>query len=124
MIGGVMIIGGIIGSIIIPAISDKINKVKIFVIINLAIGIFLLYLTGLFSDFLLLALIFFTMGFFLMSAPPLVLEMSSRIAGPIKSIWNSYYYSIILIVVLWIISLILFLGIKEKPKQKIKANLN
>jgi hypothetical protein len=82
------------------------------------------------------------MGFFLMSALPLVLEMSSRIAGPgiegqassllwffsqvgsvlliviiepIKSIWNSYYYSILLIVLLWAISLILFLGIKENP---------
>ena len=145
IIGGIMIIGGIIGSIIIPAISDKINKVKIFVIINLAIGTFLLYLIGFFHDFILLALIFFIMGFFLMSALPLVLEMSSRIAGPgiegqassllwffsqvgsvlliiivepIKSIWNSYYNSIILIVLLWIISLILFLGIKENPKNK------
>ncbi len=144
IIGGIMIIGGIIGSIIIPAISDKINKVKIFVIINLAIGTFLLYLVGFFHDFILLALIFFIMGFFLMSALPLVLEMSSRIAGPgiegqassllwffsqvgsvlliiivepIKSIWNSYYNSIILIVLLWIISLILFLGIKENPKK-------
>jgi len=140
--GGLMIIGGIIGSIIIPAVSDKIKKVKIFIIINLAIGTFLLYLVGIFSDFIFLAIIFFIMGFFLMSALPLVLEMSSRIAGPgiegqassllwffsqvgsvlliviiepIKSIWNSYYYSILLIVLLWAISLILFLGIKENP---------
>ncbi len=140
-IGGLMIIGGIIGSIIIPAVSDRVKKVKIFVIINLGIGTFLLYLVGLFSDFLYLIIIFFIMGFFLMSALPLVLEMSSRIAGPgiegqassllwffsqvgsvlligivepIKSIWNSYYYSILLIVFLWAISLILFITIKEK----------
>jgi predicted MFS family arabinose efflux permease len=141
-IGGLMIIGGIIGSIIIPSISDRLKKVKIFVIINLGLGTFLLYLTGIFSDFLFLSIIFFIMGFFLMSALPLVLEMSSRIAGrgiegqassllwffsqvgsvlligifePIKSIWNSYYYSIVLIVFLWVISLILFITIKEKP---------
>jgi predicted MFS family arabinose efflux permease len=140
-IGGLMIIGGIIGSIIIPALSDRVKKLKIFVIINLGIGTFLLYLVGVFSDFLFLAIIFFIMGFFLMSALPLVLEMSSRIAGPgiegqassllwffsqvgsvlligivepIKSIWDSYYYSILLIVFLWAISLILFITIKEK----------
>ena len=140
IIGGLMIIGGIIGSIIIPAISDRIKKVKIFVIINLGIGTFLLFLIGFFSDFLFLSLIFFIMGFFLMSALPLVLELSSKIAGPgiegqassllwffsqvgsviliiiiepIKAIWESYYYSIILIVVLWIISLLLFIRINE-----------
>ena len=138
--GGLMIIGGIIGSIIIPAISDKVNKIKPFVLINLAIGTVLLYFVGIFSDFLLLVVIFFIMGFFLMSALPLVLEMSSRIAyqgfegqassllwffsqigsvlliviiDPIKSIWNSYYYSILLIVILWFVAFILFLGVKE-----------
>jgi MFS family permease len=144
-IGGLMIIGGIIGSIIIPAVSDKINKLKIFVLINLAIGTFLLFIIGFYSDFLFLALVFFVMGFFLMSALPLVLEMSSRIAGPgiegqassllwffsqvgsvlliivvepIKIVWNSYYYSILLIVLLWTISLLLFLGIKVNPVIK------
>jgi len=143
IIGGLMIIGGIIGSIIIPVISDKSKKVKIFVIINLGIGTFSLFLIGFFSGFLLLSLIFFIMGFFLMSALPLVLEMSSKIAGPgiegqassllwffsqvgsviliiiiepIKIIWGNYYYSIILIVFLWLISLLLFIGINENPK--------
>jgi hypothetical protein len=75
-----------------------------------------------------------------MSALPLVLEMSSRIStpgvegqassllwffsqlgsvlliiviDPIRSISNSYYYSILLIVFLWVISFILFLSVKE-----------
>lgn len=140
IVGGFMIIGGIIGSIIIPAISDKVNKIKPFVLINLAIGTVLLYFVGIFSDFLFLVIIFFIMGFFLMSALPLVLEMSSRIAypgvegqassllwffsqvgsvlliviiDPIKSIWSSYYYSILLIVILWVAAFILFLGVKE-----------
>jgi MFS family permease len=140
LIGGLMIIGGIIGSIVIPAISDKINKLKPFVLINLAVGTLLLFIIGFFNDFLILGIIFFIMGFFLMSALPIVLEMSSRIAGPgvegqassllwffsqvgsvlliviiepIKSIWNSYYYSIVLIVILWIFAFLLFLSIKE-----------
>jgi MFS family permease len=142
IIGGSMIIGGIIGSIVIPAISDKLNKIKIFVITNLLIGTILLFFIGFISDYLLLLITFFIMGFFLMSALPLVLELSSKIAGagiegqassllwffsqvgsvililiiePINIIWNSYFYSIILIVVLWAISLILFSKIKENP---------
>lgn len=142
IIGGAMIIGGIIGSIIIPTISDRLKKIKVFVLINLFIGTFLLFFIAFFSEFLLLAILFFIMGFFLMSALPLVLEMSSRIAGPgiegqassllwffsqvgsvlliliiepVKIIFSSYYYSILLIVVLWAISLILFFGINEKP---------
>lgn len=142
IIGGAMIIGGIIGSIIIPTISDRLKKIKLFVLINLFIGTFLLFFIAFFSEFLLLAILFFIMGFFLMSALPLVLEMSSRIAGPgiegqassllwffsqvgsvlliliiepVKIIFSSYYYSILLIVVLWAISLILFFGINEKP---------
>jgi predicted MFS family arabinose efflux permease len=142
IIGGAMIIGGIVGSIIIPTLSDRLKKIKVFVLINLFIGTFLLFLISFFSEFLLLAILFFIMGFFLMSALPLVLEMSSRIAAPgiegqassllwffsqigsvlliliiepVKIIFSSYYYSILLIVVLWAISLILFLGINEKP---------
>ena len=140
LIGGLMIIGGIIGSIFIPVISDRLNKIKPFVLINLAIGTFLLYFIVVFSDFIVLAIIFFIMGFFLMSALPLVLEMSSKITDPgvegqassllwffsqvgsvlliiiiepIKTIWNSYYYSILLIVFLWVIAFILFFGVKE-----------
>lgn len=148
IVGGLMIIGGIIGSIIIPAISDKVNKIKPFILINLAIGTFLLYFISIFSDFLILAFIFFIMGFFLMSALPLVLEMSTRIAGkgvegqassllwffsqlgsviliiivePIKLFWGSYYYSILLIVILWAFAFILLTIIKENVSmEKIK----
>ena len=138
--GGLMIIGGVIGSILIPAISDKVNKIKPFVLLDLVIGTIALYLIGIIDTFLLLASIFFIAGFFLMSALPLVLELSSRISGPgmegrassllwffsqvgsvlliavvdpIKSLWGSYYYSVVLIVVLWIVAFLLFGSMKE-----------
>jgi predicted MFS family arabinose efflux permease len=141
--GGLMIIGGVIGSIIIPAISDKVNKIKPFVLLDLVIGTIALYLIGIIDAFLLLASIFFIAGFFLMSALPLVLELSSRISGPgmegrassllwffsqvgsvlliaivdpIKSLWGSYYYSVVLIVVLWIVAFLLFGSMKEVKK--------
>ena len=140
IVGGLMIIGGIIGSIIIPIISDKVNKIKPFILLDLAIGTIAIFLIGSTNSFILLSLIFFFGGFFLMSALPLVLEISSRISGPdmagrassllwffsqvgsvlliiivepIYSLWGSYYYSILLIVILWLISFFLFFSIKE-----------
>ncbi len=138
--GGLMIIGGIIGSIVIPAISDKVKKIKPFVLLNLAIGTIALFFIGVIGTFLLLSFVFFITGFFLMSALPLVLEISSRIAGPgmegrassllwffsqvgsvlliviidpIKSIGGSYYYSIVLLAILWAVAFFLFISMKE-----------
>ncbi len=138
--GGLMIIGGVIGSIAIPAISDKIKKIKPFILADLAIGAIMLYLIGVTEGFLLIAAICFVTGFFLMSALPLVLEISSRIAGPgmegrassmlwffsqlgsmiliaivepVKSMWGSYYYSLVLIAILWATAFFLFIGVRE-----------
>ena len=71
--GGLLVIGGIIGSIVIPVISDKAKKIKPFVLLDLAIGTITLYILGVVGSFLLLAIICFITGFFLMSALPLVL---------------------------------------------------
>jgi len=141
LLGGLMIIGGIIGSIVIPGISDKMKRLKPFILLDLLIGLSTLYLIGIISGFVLLAVIFFIMGFFLMSALPLVLELSTHfsdpgmegrassllwffsqagsvfliiIIEPIYSIWGSYFYSIIIIVLLWAASLVSFITIKEK----------
>jgi len=138
--GGVMILGGIIGSIVIPALSDKFKKIKAFVLVDLAIGIIAFYFIGIFEDFLFLVMICFIIGFFLMSALPLVLQISNRITGfgmegrassllwffsqlgsilliaiiePVQLYWGSYLSSIILIVILWAFAFFLFTIIKE-----------
>jgi predicted MFS family arabinose efflux permease len=138
--GGLMILGGVIGSIAIPAVSDKLKKIKVFILVDLAIGTIAFYFIGIFKDFLLLAGICFILGFFLMSALPLVLQISNRIAGfgmegrassllwffsqvgsilliaiiePVKLIWDSYFSSIILIVIVWTLAFFLFTIIKE-----------
>jgi predicted MFS family arabinose efflux permease len=144
IIGGLMILGGIIGSIIIPVISDRVNKIKPFVLLDLAIGTLAVFLIGSFDSFISLGLIFFIGGFFLMSALPLVLEISSRISGPgmegrassllwffsqvgsvflivivdpVYSLWGSYYHSILLIVILWLISFLLFFTMSEVSRS-------
>ncbi|NIA09939.1 MAG: MFS transporter, partial [Nitrospiraceae bacterium] len=139
--GGLLIIGGIAGSIAIPAISDRVKRIKPFVLADMLIGAVMLYFLGVADDFLLIAAICFIIGFFLMSALPLVLEISSRIAGkgmegrassmlwffsqlgsmiliaviePIKSMWGSYYYSLVLIAILWAIAFLLFIGVSNR----------
>lgn len=138
--GGVLIIGGIIGSIAIPALSDKMKKIKVLILMDSAFGTIAFYFIVVFQEFLFLAVICFIIGFFLMSALPLVLEISNRIAGfgmegrassllwffsqvgsimliavidPLKSIWGSYYASILFIVILWAAAFFLFMSIKE-----------
>lgn len=142
IVGGLMILGGIIGSIVIPTLSDKLKKIKPFVVLNLAIGTIALFLIKASGTFLWLSIVFFITGFFLMSALPLVLEISSRIAGrgmegrsssllwffsqvgslvliamvdPIKQLGGDFYYPIMLIGVLWALSFFLFIFIQE-PK--------
>lgn len=146
LIGGVLIIGGIIGSIAIPALSDRLKRIKIFVLIDLAIGTITFYLIGILPSFFLLLLTSFIMGFFLMSALPLVLELSNRIAGrgmegrassllwffsqvgsilliavvdPLKQVGGSYMTSIIVIAVSWAIAFLLFLVLKETPGMRV-----
>lgn len=143
--GGLMIIGGVTGSIVIPAISDRTKKIKPFVLADLAIGAIMLYILGIAETFILIAVVCFMLGFFLMSALPLVLEISSRIAGkgmegrassmlwffsqlgsmiliavigPVKSMFGSYHHSLILIAVLWAASFFLFMGIKKESISK------
>ncbi|MEM3789399.1 MAG: MFS transporter, partial [Candidatus Bathyarchaeia archaeon] len=81
LVGGVIIIGGIFGSLIIPGISDKIARRKPFIIVDLAVAAGALFLLAEISDFVILAVVGFVLGFFLMSALPIGLEMSAEIVG-------------------------------------------
>ena len=144
--GGVMILGGIIGSIAVPALSDRYKKIKPLILLDLAVGTIAFYLIALFKDALILFVISFIIGFFLMSALPLVLEISNRISGfgmegrassllwffsqigsillialidPIYSFSGSYFYSIMLIVILWAIAFIFFMEVEEVQAKKI-----
>ncbi len=143
IVGGIMILGGVVGSIIIPAISDKKGKVKPFVLIDILIGAIAFYFLGVFNNFILLLILGLITGFFFMSALPLILEMGTGLAGseragvassllwffsqvgsviliaiiePVSSLGGSYYYSILLISTLWLISFLLFLRVKEAKK--------
>jgi len=141
LVGGIMILGGIIGSIIMPTLSDKMKILKPIILLNLAVGTSILFFIEVFNGILFLSIAFFVAGFFLMSALPLVLEISSKISSigmegrassllwffsqigsviliaivePIKSITGSYYYSIFILSILWAVAFFLFIGINEE----------
>jgi MFS family permease len=85
IIAGLMIVGGIIGSIVIPEISDRIMRRKPFAIIDLAVAALMLYVLAVSTDFTLLVIASLILGFFLMSALPIGLEMSAELVGPVMA---------------------------------------
>lgn len=76
-IGGLMIIGGILGSIVIPALSDRIGNKKMFMLTSLLLSALLFYAHTMIYDSLLMASNLFILGFFFMATLLLALEMSA-----------------------------------------------
>jgi MFS family permease len=81
IIAGLIIVGGVIGSLVIPGVSDKVMRRKPFVVIDLAVAALMLFLLAFGSDFIFLAAVGFVLGFFLMSALPIGLEVSAELVG-------------------------------------------
>lgn len=82
MIGGIMLIGGVLGALIIPPISDKIEKRKPF--LTLCMAAMLPGLIGLayFSAFIPLMISGFVFGFFIMSAGPIGFQYGAERSHP------------------------------------------
>ncbi len=82
MVGGFMLIGGVIGAVILPVLSDKFRKRKIFLVLCMVgmipgiVGLQLStgYTGALFSSFIL--------GFFVMSAGPIGFQYAAEVSFP------------------------------------------
>ncbi|MFB0500931.1 MAG: MFS transporter [Candidatus Bathyarchaeia archaeon] len=85
IIAGLIIVGGIIGSIVVPEISDRIMRRKPFAIIGLGVAAFMLFYLAVGADYTLLLIASFILGFFLMPALPIGLEMSAELVGPVMA---------------------------------------
>jgi len=82
LVGGILILGGIAGSIVVPAVSDALHMRKPFLVGCSIGGLILLYplcATGRFTTLLALG---FALGFVFLPAYALLLEMSAQLAGP------------------------------------------
>ena len=90
LIGGLMLIGGILGASILPVLSDKFRKRKVFLVICVAgmvPGIFGLAFAGdLSSDpttvYTISLVSSFVLGFFIMSAGPLGFQYAAEVSHP------------------------------------------
>ena len=90
LIGGLMLIGGIIGASILPILSDKFRKRKVFLVICIAgmvPGVFGLTFAGkLASDpetiYAISLAASFVLGFFIMSAGPLGFQYAAEVSHP------------------------------------------
>jgi len=80
--GGILLVGGIIGAIVIPALSDKFRKRKFFLIIGMAFAIPGMVGITFFSNYVLLAAAMFVLGFFLMSLAPIGYQYAAEITNP------------------------------------------
>jgi len=81
-LGALMILGGVLGAIIIPAISDKIQKRQIFLYIGFSGAIpGLLGLTFVSNQSLLLVSSF-VLGFFLVSVMPIAIQYAAEVTYP------------------------------------------
>jgi MFS family permease len=80
--GGMMIMGGILGALIMPILSDKYRKRKLFIII--ALGGCIAGLTGITfaTNYSLLLTSGFVLGFFLLSAGPIGFQYGAEITYP------------------------------------------
>jgi len=142
-VSGLMILGAIIGCIVIPVISDKIMKRKPFLIMALVgggIGIGFLLFPSNFTGSMINA---FVMGFFLISALPIMMTLSVEYAGEqyagislgwlwllgnsfavvvvpvmetLRSTTGQFVWPVLFVIILLVIALILAFVIKEPKK--------
>jgi MFS family permease len=83
ILGMILIIGGIIGTIIMSILSDKFNKRKILMIFSLIIATVSLLMFSFSYNALLLIISSFCFGFGLMGAGPVVLEYAADATKPV-----------------------------------------
>lgn len=142
-IGAVMVIAGVVGCVVIPALSDKFMKRKPFIILAAAVAIPTVFLIAQLNSATQLFIVAGVTGFFLFSAYPLVLTFAEETTGhaltgtatsillllgnaggvvltlamlamkPLKGGGREFYWALILLVVLFAVALVIALFLKE-----------
>jgi MFS family permease len=80
--GGYLLIGGIIGAIIIPALSDKFRMRKMFLLIGMLFAIPGILGITFTSNYMAMAVSMFILGFFLLSLGPIGYQYAAEITFP------------------------------------------
>lgn len=138
-LGGALLIGGIVGAIIIPVLSDRLRKRKIFLLVGIALSIPWLVGVIFTGSYWLMMGSMFLLGFFLMSLAPVGYQYAAEITHPapegtsngllnlagqasvifiygmeaFKSQDGSFTTSLLILVGMLAVCVILILGLKE-----------
>jgi MFS family permease len=148
-IGAVMVIAGVVGCVVIPSLSDHYMMRKPFLLIAAAVAIPTLFLIAQLKSTPQIYIVVIFTGFFLFSAYPLVLTMAEETTGHaltgtataillllgnaggvvltlimegLKNVGKTdFYWSMISLVVLFVIALIVALFLKEPRHAELKA---
>jgi MFS family permease len=83
VIGGLLLIGGIVGCVVMSALSDKYKKRKLLLIISIIIATLSLFIITFTADEVLLYLFNFLLGFGILSAGPVALEYAVDLTKPV-----------------------------------------
>jgi nitrate/nitrite transporter NarK len=141
-----LMVFGIIGAIAVPAISDKVQRRKPFLMVSLIVGIITTYIVGTSTITMLTYVSAAILGFFLISVMPIALSMleefksvGPELAGASTgfAFWfgnlggflgtillealrvgGSYFYSILYLVVVMVIATVLILTIPETKQRE------
>ena len=83
IVGGLMVIGGLCGAVVLSALSDKVHKRKIFLVMAAGMAVPLCLFIQYFSSIVLLGVCGFVFGFFLISAMPVGLTYAVEKTQPV-----------------------------------------
>ncbi|TXT61521.1 MAG: Sugar phosphate permease [Promethearchaeota archaeon] len=83
LIGAIMLLGGIIGCVVMSALSDKYKKRKILILTSVSVTTVSLAILSFTADELLLYMFGFLLGFGILSAGPVALEYAVEITAPV-----------------------------------------
>ncbi len=83
IIGAIMLFGGIVGCIVMSALSDKYKKRKVLIIISIIITTISLAILTFAMDEILVFSFGFLLGFGILSAGPVALEYAVEITSPV-----------------------------------------
>lgn len=83
-LGGIMLIGSIVGTIILTPLSDKFHKRKIFIIISTLIAAIALPVLAFANNVSMFNVFGFLLGFGLSGAGPIILEYAADVTSPVS----------------------------------------
>ncbi len=82
MVGGIMLVGGVLGALILPVLSDKRGKRKPFLVVCMILMLPGLIGLTVFKDFIPMLISAFLFGFFIMSAGPIGFQYGAEKSYP------------------------------------------